>query len=253
MKTKKSMFITTILMVAVLIVAVSTATFAWYTSATQLEATTAVVSSASSTSADIAITKDLATPTGTSIALTGTGDVLPMVPTDLIEVADESVAYTTSPMNLSNQFIKNGETATPWVSDVFYVVNHNINNPVTVTMSAAFSAGETIDETSYDLSDHLCVAVFVNDAIAGVFAKGVYYYGAVKEGEGDANLTPCETSDILVPGTNTITISNIPAKIAGQNNYAKVQVYAWIDGADLTSAFADKDVAGFSFSFAAAQ
>ena len=52
---KKSMFITTILMVAVLIVAVSTATFAWYTASGTGSATGAVVQSAASGDANIAV------------------------------------------------------------------------------------------------------------------------------------------------------------------------------------------------------
>ncbi|MBO5773680.1 MAG: hypothetical protein J6R44_02475, partial [Clostridia bacterium] len=52
---KKSMFITTILMVAVLIVAVSTATFAWYTAAAGGSVGTSTITSAKSQEANITI------------------------------------------------------------------------------------------------------------------------------------------------------------------------------------------------------
>lgn len=56
MKTmKKSMFITTIMMVVLLVVALSTATFAWYTAQSNVTATKTIVTSASSNSASLVI------------------------------------------------------------------------------------------------------------------------------------------------------------------------------------------------------
>lgn len=251
---KKSMFITTILMVAVLIVAVSTATFAWYTSASTLEAAETTISSAASSSANIAITDDAAeipTTNSVSITLSGAGDVLPMVPTAKIAVGATEIAYETAPITLAGIFTKDGDTATPWVSKTFYVVNNNINNAVSVDMTATFGAGADVD-----LSANLCVAVFVNDEVAGVFANKVYYYGEIeKDGvalEENGSLTACEASDIINPSTGKITINDIPAK-DGSDNFAEITVYAWIDGADLASTNAAMEVAAFSFDFAEAQ
>ncbi|MBO7177991.1 MAG: hypothetical protein J6V69_02710, partial [Clostridia bacterium] len=104
---KKSMFITTILMVAVLIVAVSTATFAWYTTTTGVNATNAAVSSASSESADIGIawTNDLTT-TSTSIDLGNGSPVLPMVPTADVAVGAAGIEFNTAPVDLAGKFVK---------------------------------------------------------------------------------------------------------------------------------------------------
>ena len=136
------MFITTILMVAVLIVAVSTATFAWYTSTQAVTATDAVVSSASSTSADISIGWSDADKT-TTIALAGGPAIQPMVPTAAIAADAETIAFNTAPMNTVNEFTAAGGNATPWSINVddktsFFVINNNINEGVTVKMTATF-------------------------------------------------------------------------------------------------------------------
>lgn len=241
---KKSMFITTILMVAVLIVAVSTATFAWYTSSTQVTASEAVVSSASSSSADISIgwtdaAKD------TTIALAGGPAVQPMVPTATIAEDAETIAFNTAPMNTLNQFTADGGNATPWSINVedntsFFVINNNINEDVTVKMTATFEG---------TLEDYLCVAVFIDGKVKGVFANNNYKVGEIEINTGDDALTDC-TYKVLANGTDGISFT-LGKDATGSDNEVEISVYAWINGNNLTSLNAGQDVAEFAFTFAA--
>ena len=241
---KKSMFITTILMVAVLIVAVSTATFAWYTSSQSVNATDAVVSSASSTSADISIGWSDADKT-TTIALAGGPAIQPMVPTAVIADDAETIAFNTAPMNTLNQFTAAGTNATPWSINVedktsFFVINNNINEDVTVKMTATFDG---------TLADNLCVAVFIDGKVKGVFANNNYKVGQILINTGDAALTDC-TYKVLANGTDGITFT-LGEDATGSDNEVEISVYAWINGNDLTSINAGQDVAEFAFNFAA--
>lgn len=83
MKTmKKSMFITTIMMVVLLVVALSTATFAWYTAQSSVTVTSTSVSSASSNSASLVIDTAAATSIDhnhSSITLTTSQSIVPMI------------------------------------------------------------------------------------------------------------------------------------------------------------------------------
>ena len=82
MKTmKKSMFITTIMMVVLLVVALSTATFAWYTAQSSVSVTSTSVSSASSNSASLVIDTAAAgiDASNSSITLTTSQSIAPMI------------------------------------------------------------------------------------------------------------------------------------------------------------------------------
>ena len=248
---KKSMFITTILMVAVLIVAVSTATFAWYTATTSISATTAVVSSASSTSADIGIdwTANLAT-TSTSITLDSESKVLPMVPTAAITEGATAITFNSAPINLDGKFTGSVTNPAPWtIKHVegeepdqttytsFHVINKNYNEAVTVKMTVTDLAG--------DLADNLCIAVFAGTQVIGVFANQDYNVGTITIGNESTALGTCDYR--VAATTGSITLPEIAARQSVQ-----ISVYAWINGGELTSFYANKDVASFSFAFAPA-
>ena len=79
---KKSMFITTIMMVVLLVVALSTATFAWYTAQANVTVTSTSVSSASSNSASLVIDTAAATSiddNNSTITLTTSQSIVPMI------------------------------------------------------------------------------------------------------------------------------------------------------------------------------
>ena len=253
---KKSMFITTILMVAVLIVAVSTATFAWYTATTAATATDATLVAADSKAANVAIgwTDNATTNT---IALNSQDGIAPMVPATAVTagMAYDALAFKTSTIDTYNKFGAVTD-ATPWTvvnadpaATGFYVINHNVNNEVTVNLTC------TIDAAADDNNNgRLVVAIFVDGALAFVethlsgYKVGDYTYDAGTYTEGTllkqgALYTGLETSAVGLDKTQaTITLK----KANETGDSAFIQVKAWFDGQELTQTNA-KQSASFSF------
>lgn len=256
------MFISTILMVVVLVVALSTATFAWYTASSTGSASTGNLVAANSSSANIAVgwTSDATT---TSITFANAKDeegnpipvtVNPMVPAAEPSVTAESetaygnLTFQTAPMDATGKF-GTVSTTTPWtVSDgaesntktSFYVINHNVNASATVKMTC------DIPSEGNGNADKLVVAVFVKGKLAGIFTNRTNYtVGPVNQG---AEASALGTS--TVGKTNEISI-NLAAEVqSGTEHYAEITVKAWLDGAALTQAHANQ-TAVFSFGFEA--
>lgn len=256
---KKSMFITTILMVAVLIVAVSTATFAWYTASNTGSATTAVVTSASASDANIAVgwTADAET---TSIVFNGSQTVSPMVPNAALATDQDisSITFQTANISTEGEFGTPG-TATPWTVDnaliangegteddvaagtydSFFVINHNINAGATVTVKANISG---------DLSDMLLIAVFVNGKLEGILTNmSAYRVGPVVGGDVYTDLA--DSTNYLVAAGTGFTF-DLEAK-GNVGNSAEITLAAWLDGESLVSSKAGQNAA-FDLSFTAA-
>ena len=251
---KKSMFITTILMVAVLIVAVSTATFAWYTASTQGTATNAVISSASSGDANIAVDWSNSGH-GTTIQFDTVSALQPMVPqaeyangTTFANFIFDSanidttgkfgaVVHPTPWLVNKNAVGTEGDDGYEAAKDTFYVINHNVNSSVTVRMTASF--------TESDLDDMINIAVFLDGELAAIMNKdGVAYkVGPVEQDSNEADLDP-STAAAIAGGTG------FTFELAQAGGYKAITIKAWLDGDMLTSPDAGKD-AGFSFTFKA--
>ena len=156
---KKSMFITTILMVAVLIVAVSTATFAWYTASTFGTASGATLVAADSDAVNIAVgwTNDATTNSITFYSKT----LSPAIPTAAPEADTTYAGFTFMTATLDNNSLftnvgtyndiweaKNAAIGTEgqdgYVAEgnysKFYVINKNANNDVDLTMTCSIPA-----------------------------------------------------------------------------------------------------------------
>jgi len=168
MKTmKKSMVVTTVLMVLLLIVALSTATFAWYTAQSQVSVTDTLVSSANSTSASLAIDRtNSISSTNSKVTITVSENLTPMVPKIEPKVykaaagSDPEVPATTytaftADGNFTTQSVDNdakfngiGQKATPATIETvanttdsqsatsFYVINTNRDNATTNEVQA---------------------------------------------------------------------------------------------------------------------
>ena len=117
---KKSMFITTILMVVLLIVALSTATFAWYTSNSQVTVSATTVNTASSSAANIEFVWKQGSGVvynGTSVEFTSGAGIEPMVPAAIPEAnaAVSSVSFIGAPVNSTGlNFAAASGSKTPW-------------------------------------------------------------------------------------------------------------------------------------------
>lgn len=253
---KRSMFISTILMVVVLVVALSTATFAWYTASNTGSASTGNLVAADSSAANIAVgwTNDATTTSITFAAAPVTVD--PMVPVATPSLESESkttydsLTFKTAPMDATGKF---GTVvgATPWtVSNAqvgtdgeagyiaagtkssFFVINHNVNASATVKMKCSIPAddGADVDPVVYGNADKLVVAVFVNGDLAGIFTnKTDYTVGPVNSGA-EASALSASTVGI----TNEISIPLAAEVKSGTGHFAEITVKAWLDGADLT-------------------
>ena len=255
---KKSMFITTILMVAVLIVAVSTATFAWYTASGRGEATSAELVAAESTAANIAVGWTNAATT-TSITLTSKNNIAPAVPSaELTEgMLYSALSFKTAQLDNNANFQNVGDYTNIWTAtdggsnDGFYVINHNMNAAANVTMTCTIA-----DAGDDNNNGRLVVAVFISDnadegkmKLAGIFTNlSEYYIGS----EALANTKPqsgLTTSTVGKVDGDSITFT-LAKDTDSTDNYVKIQVKAWLDGQELTQENAG-DSASFSFTFGA--
>lgn len=113
------MFVTTILMVVLLIVALSTATFAWYTANSQVTVSATQINSASSADANIEfVWKSGANYVynGTSVAFSSGSAIAPMVPTAVPTVdSTSSMSFVGAAVNAAGTtFVGDSEAITPW-------------------------------------------------------------------------------------------------------------------------------------------
>ena len=262
--TKRSMLITTVLMVVVLVVAISTSTFAWYTASSSGSATSAEITSAQSSSANIAVgwTNTATTSTIAFYNTPGT-TVAPMCPTEALATKTGTPAFYTNDLSAGGVFNNNRTNANPWTVQnaeidngegvpatpageftSFYVVNNNVNAAATVNMTmTATHANETVKGL-------LKVAVYARQADAdttheeaawtclGVLG-GTYVYGDPANG-----VDP----DTLGTGEGVASIALSLAKNGEAGGFVEIKVYAWLDGTGLVQTYAGQTV-GFSFGF----
>lgn len=197
MKTmKKSMFITTIMMVVLLVVALSTATFAWYTAQSSVSSAQVTLTSGTSSSASLAIsdTNNGAAAKGSKVTFTlnNATSVLPMVPkasptAGTTETAVFAGNFFTAAMNNAGNFMADGTKASPATiasisidgaesktQDNFYVINTNGSNKTGVTVTV------TIDTTGYTVLTNR-----PNDWATAYYSK-YYVQTAAADGENPA-------------------------------------------------------------------
>ena len=258
---KKSMFITTILMVAVLVVAISTATFAWYTASGEGTASGASLTSAESADANIGLGWTAATATSANIDFTNSANTFaPMaINTVLVDGTDyayDNIKFTTATVDDQNNFNTPNANATPWVvsdgdtATGFYVRNNNQNAAATVKIGINYTTEDDGEGNQVDLpnNDILCVAVFVNGNLKGIFTKqSAYAAGTVTQGQNMSTVDDKGTAFIL-GAADTISIELTANNTSASGDNAYIQVKAWFDGTDLNQTKADMD-AGFTLTF----
>ncbi len=175
---KKSMFITTVMMVVLLVVAVSTATFAWYTSSNTVNTAATNVNSAESTGANIAIGWVQNAPVGSSqlTFVAQSTDFLPMIP--LLVDKGTSSAFTSDTIfytaNISGTSLTSHSNSDPYIgaqteggNTTFYVINYS-----RLATKINFSTNVTGENAA-----RLRVAVFNATTKALVYVNKIYYTG----------------------------------------------------------------------------
>lgn len=264
-KMKKSLFMTTIAMVVMLVVALSTATYAWFTAQNTVQATPVTISSASSTSANIAIGWSAnATTTQVSFA---NAELNPMVPTtDPSTTTSDALDFNKGQLSISPAGVPyfNGVSGdNPWTPSEYdgegstlYVKNNNPNAGVSVQLSGLTVAGTNLAT----IGGLLRVAFYTAGASAGTYVylgtygSGNAYYGVphaynADDGE-DAYTLAAEAA--FKTADNLITLKNTAAGIApftlAASGSVQLFIYAWLEGTGLTDALASQSIT-FSFAF----
>ncbi len=148
---KKTNLITTLALVVIVAIALSTATYAWYTSQSYVGTSDTTLYAATSTSASLAIDNSHnPLSTSTSIDLTmanATTGISPMIPNAAPTAETTTVAdftFSTAVQNANGTFKTGRTTATPATSQVFYVINTNANQQTEVKANVKFG-----DNTGY--------------------------------------------------------------------------------------------------------
>lgn len=259
MKTK-SLFISTVAMVVMLIVALSVGTFAWYTAQDQVNATEATVGAQVSSDTALGIGWTTAA-TAASVSLSSqTKVVRPMIP---------KAAPTDAEPEFNEAILKDGgnvigtiQGAEPWTPyngdpdnpiDKLYVNNLDIGVEVTVTPKV------TIAEADDDnLNSLLRVALYVVNGSSytylGTWGAGTAYACDIAT-EGYGNGSPAQIIDpennhdfdLIASGNNGTTFDLKGKGTEGWN--AQIAIYAWLEGTELTSVNMGFAAAEFAVNF----
>lgn len=244
---KKSLLMT-IIMSLVLVVAMSTATYAWYTSSDRVTVAETEVTAATSSSSNLAIG---ATAGGkeTSATIVMSGGLIPMIPTAEWVIgtsAYDNVEFKTATQTADSKFSNDVTSATPSkISKVgsatqpdLYVSNLNKDAAVNV------NATVTIKDTD---SRGLCVALFAGNKLIGVWGNDVHY-GTITAGQAVSSInTTMQAGEgkVVVASGNAHSVGEIAA-----SGNVKINIIAWFDGADLNDGLAGGS-ASFDISFSA--
>ncbi len=231
---KKSMFITTLIMTVVLVVALSTATFAWYTANTNVTSNVVEVYTAQSTAASIVVSSG--TYTGPSMDNTtmnltinagsvGNG-IQPMIPRAAFAIGETPTAYSsakassffnTANVGVDGNFLAAGADTAPAIitttqaaggttpespantQDYFYVVNTS-DSAHTISVNVVFA-------DSYKSVSGLTSGTFAESKTSYYTKSGTTY-------------TPC-TNDSEFNGETTYYVANATLK-----NALRVAIFA---------------------------
>lgn len=253
--TKKSLFITTIAMVVLMVVALSTATFAWYTTSNVVYADTDTqISTATSSAANIAIGWESGA-TGTSVEFADATGLVPMVP-DIQFVKGTTTFDQAKAAMKTGSLEKNGSSATfiadgtapaaLWTQSEregsnkdLYLVNYNTSQAATITFTLN-GPTKVGDANAPDVTGIFHLAVFAWDATAAEGAGALVYQGMLGADDVDYGTIEAGEEELLNPGTiakEAFTLT-IPAATVNSGTALQIALLAWIDGVELNNSLA---------------
>ena len=257
---KKRLLITSIVMMLVVAVALSTATYAWFTSSAAVTASTVSLTASSNSGASIGIAWGNADDESTSInakAASGTWD--PMVPLTLTSSTTSAVTFTGATIRTEGGVQKFNEASskTPfkYTSDddtpveFFHVKNLSAANVATVTLTLKDVSGASPVAIT-DANSLLRVGVFTSSTY-----NGTYTLAAVMGVSAGLNT---EWGNVQTDGdvaTLTADSAEVPTVISyafnlDANASLFFRVIAWMDGVALNDTTAGS-IANFGLNFAA--
>lgn len=264
--TKRSMFITTLLIVVLLIAAVSTATWAWFTAQTTATAVGSQITAATADASNLGIGWDVTeAQSGTNSEIEfapNAGALKPMAPVSSPTVASTNLsvfAFNEAYVDTSGVFTSAGRTVSPAtlgaLSPATGSVIHLANNAATggtpiagITMTMpALTVVDAGPGTAIP-TNAVRVAVFVSTTGA---AGDFLYRGTL--GEGATRFGAITGSPQTAVSLSTFDASDEVQLLAGPlapGGVIHVQLRAWFDGHLLTNPNAGGTV-GMSFTFEA--
>ena len=255
---KKRLFITTVLITVLLLVALSTATFAWFSASNNVNVS--IISFTASSSAerngDLIISWDSGAQDGYEIEFVNGTDMNPMIPKNAPSIGQSYSSFLTagtgsditSNFHSSVQAYNASEGYYYYVGKVFneapykcrsasgqeefYLINKNEEYAMRVTVRYAIG-GEN--------ADSLCVAMFADGVLVGVMSNGsVLYYGEIEAGA----RTDEQTSVTNVIKKDGEIEFSVPAGAS-----AAMRMVAWYSGSDIDNDGKDKAAALTKLSF----
>jgi len=271
MKTK-SLFISTIAMVVMLIVALSVGTFAWYTAQETVTADNAVVGTATSTESAIAIGWTAGGTRSSSVSFGAQDDLRPMIPTSKPASGASLPSFQEAQLELqgTDRIITNVVPRTAWsqvadsgdstktdlfVKNLSGTQNVNVYPVVTIPEHQTGDNPDTEEiETDWDkdLNHLLRVAIWVSGGESTYTHLGTWGDGTVSAYAVDMdNDTYLGKNENLVKvNDNKITLTPSGSRVADTtfqlipNQEKQIYIRAWIEGTALTSG-----LSGLSASF----
>ena len=258
---KKRLLITSIVMMLVIAVALSTATYAWFTSNNSVQASSVSLTAKTSDQTALAIGWTGSTDAGTALEVSlSNASIDPMAPVDLTaDTTEYDVAFNTATIKSDDGvlvFNDDVTTATPVTfnnglsnaarRDTFYVKNLSSQNAIDhVTITASFTAG------SSDGTDLIRAAVFRKNGSDDYVLKGILATSATANGTVWGPTATKLKAEEPVSGLNTYaTVTSIDLGGLAAGAQHDLAIVVWMDGTAL-----DDTKAGFggsvSFTFTA--
>lgn len=246
------MFFSSILMIVILVVALSTSTFAWYTSTNAVSAESTALYSATSSSANISIGwSDGAKDTVVSFDASGEGasGIQPMIPTsDLTGSTATSAAFITATATLNEEgksaFSTASGTGTPWKqrkagepeTTSLFIMNWNTLAGATVTITPTVTAVVDAENDLIDITGAFRLAAWAGDDYLGTFGPGNTTW-AESFAKGDL------TTSLENTYTNVASFTfNLDKATTGGATSKQIYFTAWFDGAILGDSWANQSV-----------
>lgn len=274
MKTK-SLFISTVAMVVMLIVALSVGTFAWYTAQETVTANDAVVGTATSTESAIAIGWT-AGASSSSVSFGAKDDLRPMIPTSEPASGASLPSFQEAQLELqgTDRIIKNVVGATPWEqvaasgdSTDLFVRNLSDTKDVNVYPVVTIDTHQEGDnpvtpevETDWvgDLNHLLRVAIWVSGGESTYTHLGTWGAETASSAyavDMDNDTYLGENENFVKDNANKITLTPSGSRVAANTTFQltatqekQIYIYAWIEGTALTSGLSGLS-AGFDVTF----
>lgn len=245
MKKSKGLILSSIIMIVLVTLALSTATFAWFSSGNVVNIATIAFFASSGTDAEsndlvLAWDKNSVPDVGQDLAFLQMGDMDPMVPlnkptvgtslyesfvgnnffTALETVGVEEIRFTSEPF-AANPVVC---TSSDGAYEKFFAVNKN----------EAFGLYVTVEyEISGENSSALRVAMFVDGKLCGIMCNAEEVtYGEIVNGELTSSL-PTDKDSVSPSGELHFRLG---ANVGTDSNMAEIRLVAWYDGNSLNNA-----------------